>query len=820
LEKNITKINMVKHKHLSTWHNLRIGVFCAFSVILLLSSVLLTIENGLVYNTNSNPAKASNLIGADTALGGQVTFEKIFLINGKEEDSVNINHNTPVTVRLKYNNLGDFPVTSVQIKDSVPVGFIYVPDSFRNCLTPSSKETFCDKADTAQRNLDFLALTEPNNPGLSPIASLYDGPLDLYSKKGTAGGAKSGLLDIGKKRYIHQYRCVEEYPNVNLFSISSLLTGTGFTTQALNALRRDYSANDWYITKPEAEGIDNKNAFSELAQSILDNLFFDFDNEQNCKPFGPSFDILGAPKLIKRYSQNNTIDLRIKNTNNRFIHTYRCVSKNANGKNVEVNDWLIPLNENGGANNRQQLNGEEMAILDYNNNCKEESNRKSEQSVFDTLGYRFVHHYVCKDNNSTQNADEVNDWHIPGKNEQGVNNKSELTNEDIKVLDELNKCSGKGSRKSSTRKYDMLDNTRGSGYLEYTMKSPFMTTLYSTSPSMLSTSTTITEENYNPILKPIILNLVEKINVITPGTTIPNQTVYTGNPSDQADSDKDTNNIANSNPTNNEPNGNTSNNVIDPVTGTTNNSKVIVPNSGGKVTIPATGPSNNVSQNGSTSSTTTNVPKNGEIPVTSTSTTPAPLVPPKITINALVSSKSSVCQLGQVEQKDSSGKITCKTCSSGSFCDGITESTAKFASEDPYICGSSITGAALGYDSKTDRIKVKVTRNSNAATANAEPTPTTNGFFEIPTDNLSPDTYFIEFELFRNSALIANTSRFTAYINKLEQCNSTPTVRTGGYGSIIALMVFLGTLSIWGALYYHEKHKTHLQQQYIKIDKE
>jgi hypothetical protein len=811
---------MIKHKHLSTWHNLRIGIFCAFSVILILSSVLAIFEGSENSYSKANIASAGNVVIGDTFLGGKVSFEKVFLINGKEEDKININHNTPVTVRLKYNNSGDFPVTSTQIKDSVPTGFIYVQDSFRNCLTPSSTETFCDKADTAQRNLDFLALTDPSNPGLSPIASLYDGPFDLYSKKGTAAGSKSGILDIGKKRYIHQYKCVEEYPNSDVFSVQSLLTGTLFTNQGLNAMRRDYYNNDWQIIKPESEGIDNKNSLNDLTKNLLDNLLLDFDLEQNCTPFGPSFGILGTSKLINRYSLNNTLDLRIKNTNNRYIHQYKCTDNNSTKKSSEVNDWHIPTNDNGGTNNKQFLSQEEMKSIDSINKCKDEGSRVSEQSVFDILGNRFVHHYTCKDNNLTQNADEVNDWHIPGKNEQGINNKPALNSDDIAILDTLYKCSGKGQRKSSTRVYDLLDNTRGSGYIEYTVKSPFMTTLYSTAPSLLSTNTTVSVENFNPILQPIALNTIDKINVVSPGTTIPNQTVYIGNQLDQKDSENNTNNISNSIPTSNEPNGNTSNNIIDPKTGTTSSNKsnpTTKTDTTKSTTSTGTNTNNNQSTNPNAASGT--IQKNGELSTATVFSTVTTLTPPKIAIAALSVSKSSICQIGQIEQKDTSGKITCKACTAGNFCDGIFESTPKFASEDPYICGSSITGAALGYDSKTDRIKVKVTKNTNNTSANAEPIPTLNGFFEVPTDNLSPDTYFVEFEMFRNGSLIANTSKFTAYVNKFDQCNTTPTVRTGGLSSVIALMLFLGMVSVWGTIYYHEKHKTHLQEQYIEIEK-
>jgi uncharacterized repeat protein (TIGR01451 family) len=188
-------------------------------------------------NENMKLANASS----STFASGQVSIDKKYLSGTTEVDNIAVNPGSNVTVRLKYDNTGNQAVIDAQIKDSLPAGFTYVPGSFKNCVTPSSSEQSCDTLNATNKDIAFNTLISTS--GISPVAGLYDATSPT-STGGTAPTATSGILEIGKKRYINLNQCLALShasgidPNRDWYNYtasraaSNQLTGTGASNSA------------------------------------------------------------------------------------------------------------------------------------------------------------------------------------------------------------------------------------------------------------------------------------------------------------------------------------------------------------------------------------------------------------------------------------------------------------------------------------------------------------------------------------------------------------------------------------------------------------
>ena len=168
----------------------------------------LVIAGGLVgfdsIQKDQKSAQAAPVSGSST-LGGanSVSLDKKYLSGTSETENLSVSPNGTVTVRVKYNNTGNQSVTDAQIKDSLPAGFVYQAGSFKNCITPTTAEEVCDTFSSSNKDTAFGNLT---GTGLSPVSGLYDA-VSAPASGGTAVSANSGILEIGKNRYINVNQC-------------------------------------------------------------------------------------------------------------------------------------------------------------------------------------------------------------------------------------------------------------------------------------------------------------------------------------------------------------------------------------------------------------------------------------------------------------------------------------------------------------------------------------------------------------------------------------------------------------------------------------
>jgi len=193
------KLEKSNNSNLKQFLQSKKGQYSLMSVLVL--GVLL-ISGLFTYNLlkQDDTAKAAST----TFATGNVTLDKKYVVNGTESDVVNTTPGGTITVRLRYSNTGTSAATDASIKDTLPAGFSYVAGSFKNCLNPSSTELVCDALNATNKNTAFTTLTSTN--GISPSAGLYDAASNSAGG-GTAVTANSGVLSMGKKRFVIQRSC-------------------------------------------------------------------------------------------------------------------------------------------------------------------------------------------------------------------------------------------------------------------------------------------------------------------------------------------------------------------------------------------------------------------------------------------------------------------------------------------------------------------------------------------------------------------------------------------------------------------------------------
>ena len=119
--------------------------------------------------------------------------------------------------RIYFDNTGDLPGTGTQITTTLPNGFDRVPDTTRVCLSPTEGEVVCN--------------TDTGQGGTIDEAVVWTGDtLTIAPSAGVAGelpDATTGLLDIGRKRYLNSHEChyFDGFSD-RLFLTDSATTGT------------------------------------------------------------------------------------------------------------------------------------------------------------------------------------------------------------------------------------------------------------------------------------------------------------------------------------------------------------------------------------------------------------------------------------------------------------------------------------------------------------------------------------------------------------------------------------------------------------------
>ncbi|MEI6728636.1 MAG: hypothetical protein WCK98_03250, partial [bacterium] len=193
-----------------------VGSIAFVTVTLILSSFALW---------SANQSKDTAKAASTTFSNGNVTIDKKYVTAGVESDTASVVQGGTTTVRLRYTNSGETSITDATIKDTIPANFNYVPGTFKNCLNPTATELACDTLTPANKDVAFGSLTTPAN-GLSPAAGLYDAASVANTAGGTAPASTSGLLGIGKKRYL-TYEAIGYTDISNTYSCSLYHSLTG-----------------------------------------------------------------------------------------------------------------------------------------------------------------------------------------------------------------------------------------------------------------------------------------------------------------------------------------------------------------------------------------------------------------------------------------------------------------------------------------------------------------------------------------------------------------------------------------------------------------
>jgi uncharacterized repeat protein (TIGR01451 family) len=163
------------------------------------------------YNSNTLVSKAANSVVFSS---GQVSIDKKYYNGVSEVESLSVNTNASVTVRLKYNNTGNSSANTAKITDSLPAGFNLVTGSVKNCYS-----------DLSCVNL---------NDNLFAAGSLSVAPAAGYFGNVTNNTLSTSNLEMGKKKYIKVVSCQETNGDGDWFSPSGS-DGAGGTLGVSNS---------------------------------------------------------------------------------------------------------------------------------------------------------------------------------------------------------------------------------------------------------------------------------------------------------------------------------------------------------------------------------------------------------------------------------------------------------------------------------------------------------------------------------------------------------------------------------------------------------
>jgi Bacterial Ig-like domain len=402
--------------------------------VLFVGLIISTIGVGLgsfrFLDFKSKTTLAAPVFGSVASNGGNITIDKTYYNGTTENDNISVNGGDNVTVRLKYNNTGNQTVTAANIKDSLPAGFAYVPGSTKNCLVPTTAETVCDSGDANQKDSLFTALTGPI--GISPTAGLYDAA--DTGATGTAYNANSGLLEIGKKRYLNLNQCYY----YTSFTYSNWINNTSLV---------------------------NMNAGTNVSNSIQpsvscgsgDNGYINSSN----------------------YSSVQVLDLQ----NKKYLNLNQCVHNLASPSDSYtnlVNNNGTVWNTGTNASNVPQFTN--VCALGYPGYVL--NNKYSNVKPLQVLSNRYINLAHCGYSNGSDNTVGAID---------NITNASIAGNTSTSNAPTTLSCgSGQAGATyqaptSGIQNLDLLDQTRGQGYIEYKMTAPATTGIFGTNVSLVGT---------------------------------------------------------------------------------------------------------------------------------------------------------------------------------------------------------------------------------------------------------------------------------------------------------------------------------------------
>ncbi|MBC7406082.1 MAG: hypothetical protein H7230_01260 [Candidatus Parcubacteria bacterium] len=396
-----------------------------------------------------------------------VSIDKKFVVGASETDNITTAAGSTVTARLYYNNTGDTPGTGASLKTTLPAGFVYVPGSTKNCITPSSTETICDAATTSQKNIMFSNLT---GVGMSPTAGLYDAASPAATG-GTDTSATSGLVEIGKKRYVNQTQCTD----------TGLPGYFGFYYGDPSTLANKVSNTPTYLANTYSNGI------TECAATV--------GGTPNSSSFTVSWDLFS-----KRYINQ----VQCVETNQNFSGFY--LGAASTFANKTSNFPLYGINAyNGNASGC-------AATLPYS------YGPGSNEISLDILGQRYINQTQCAVGTKLKSfyfgapgtlANKTSTTALYGENIYSVAS-SECTTT-------LGNGYGVFTSNSQKISLDLLDVARGSGYVEYKMVAPSPATSqnFVQAESIVGSNFVTANDSGNITINPIPPTTIAVVNLST-----------------------------------------------------------------------------------------------------------------------------------------------------------------------------------------------------------------------------------------------------------------------------------------------------------------
>jgi hypothetical protein len=340
-----------------------------------------------------------------------------FVINSTEKDNLvgadTVANSGTVTQRIYYNNIGDLSGTGASVTSQLPSNFAVT--SLKNCIVPTVLEQTCSANITPSSVLNGSNLLT-----ISPTAGLYD----------NSGNVASGILEIGKKRYISAKECRYWDANANS-SLSSYIVGT-----------TNSSTPGGVRTNSPSTCLVDKNLANALGYSGTDKE-----------------DLYTNDTLNKRYIDQKVC--RYWNvTGNNILSSYINQVSNIGQPGVSAYDYTS--GSSYCASLRSVASG-----LGFTTVPEEYRNPK------DLLGSRFITEAICEYANGSRPLMWSN---ITGVGNLGPAGGILVDNQTICSPYRNEAVNGGGNyttiRREKKNIVDLLDNTRGKGYIEIQMTAP------------------------------------------------------------------------------------------------------------------------------------------------------------------------------------------------------------------------------------------------------------------------------------------------------------------------------------------------------------
>lgn len=194
-----------KIKNFTIHSSLSSGTLVA--LVVLLAILVYALTSRLTPETPIQTAQASY----SSYAGGQVSLDVVYLdSSGNEVSNISLLPSSQLTVRLKYANTGELQAQNVSITSLLPSGFSYLAGTLRNVYNdisvPLPNSLFSGQQLT-----------------VSPTAGMYN----------FGQTSSSGVLDIGKKKFLRVQRCSvpsEDDELSEVFASNTSFTSTNSTS--------------------------------------------------------------------------------------------------------------------------------------------------------------------------------------------------------------------------------------------------------------------------------------------------------------------------------------------------------------------------------------------------------------------------------------------------------------------------------------------------------------------------------------------------------------------------------------------------------------